>query len=433
MSNFLAIATVTETLRQMLNTPIGKVVAGATATAINPTGSAADLPHPGVNIYLYQVTPNIAWRNDDLPSRREDGTLIQRPRAALDLHYLLTFYGDDKQLEQQRLLGSVVRILHSHPLITKKQIKDAISAENVEFLSTSNLHEEAEQVKFAPIHLSLEELSKLWSVFFQTSYNLSIAYRASVVFVEGKECPQEALPVREHDLYVVPFHHPFIKQIGSQIAEEQPIILNQPILAGQRLVIQGKDLQGDPILQDLTLVRMGDIEVKPEEISPTQIILPLSSPPFPEGSLKAGVHSLQIVRKMMMGRPAVPHLGIESNMVAFVLSPTIYKYPNGKYAIRLSTYNESMYIDIKLVPKVSKDQRVILLLKELTAKSPAFYKFTALPVEDNYEEIVIPVKGVKNGEYLLRVQVDGAESPMDVDANKNSPTFNQYVGPKVTI
>ena len=37
------------------------------------------------------------------------------------------------------------------------------------------------------------------------------------------------------------------------------------------------------------------------------------------------------------------------------------------------------------------------------------------------------------GDYLLRLRVDGAESPLETDTDPNSPTFNQYIGPKVTI
>ena len=73
------------------------------------------MPTTGVNVFLYQVTPNAAWRNADLPTRRANGDLIQRPQAALDLHYLLTFYGDESLLQPQRVLGSVVRTLHCGP------------------------------------------------------------------------------------------------------------------------------------------------------------------------------------------------------------------------------------------------------------------------------------------------------------------------------
>src|ERR1043166_9830971 len=111
MSSYLAIATVTAALQQMLQTALGNAVANANVGFSRPDaggGSGAPL----VNLFLYQGTPNPAYRNADLPTRRPDGTLVKRPQAALDLHYLFTFHGDDSQLEPQRLLGAVTSTLH---------------------------------------------------------------------------------------------------------------------------------------------------------------------------------------------------------------------------------------------------------------------------------------------------------------------------------
>jgi len=81
MSNHLAIATVTATLSRTLAAAVGTDVSAANVTTLRPD----DAPERGVNVYLYQVTPDAAWRNADLPTRRDDGRLAQRPRVALDL------------------------------------------------------------------------------------------------------------------------------------------------------------------------------------------------------------------------------------------------------------------------------------------------------------------------------------------------------------
>lgn len=156
----------------------------------------------GVNIFLYQATPNTAWRNHDLPTRRGDGSLAQRPQIALDLHYLLTFYGDETLLEPQRILGSAVRALHAHPVLTRQEIRSAVAA--TAFLTGSDLADEIETIKFSPQPLTLEELSKLWSVFFQTTYTLSMAYDASVVLIAAESQPQMTQPVLTPALQLVP-------------------------------------------------------------------------------------------------------------------------------------------------------------------------------------------------------------------------------------
>ena len=83
---------------------------------------------------------------------------MQRPQVALDLHYLLTFYGEEAQLEPQRLFGSVVRTLHARPVLTRQQIQQTLAVEPFNtLLAGSNLATGAELVKFSPIPLSLEE------------------------------------------------------------------------------------------------------------------------------------------------------------------------------------------------------------------------------------------------------------------------------------
>ena len=108
----------------------------------------------------------------DLPTRNSRSDLVQRPRVALDLHYLLSFYGDDARLEPQRMLGSVALEMHAKPVLTRKMIQDTLANGEYDYLVESNLADEIELVKFTPLPLTLEELSKMWSVFFQTQYAL---------------------------------------------------------------------------------------------------------------------------------------------------------------------------------------------------------------------------------------------------------------------
>src|SRR6266446_10291828 len=198
MSNSLAIATVTAALREVLQPAVSNAVAGAGVGFNRPDSEAGTPPSPAVNVYLYQVTPNAAYRNDDLPTRRSDGTVVKRPQAAFDLHYLFTFHGDDSLLQPQLLLGAVASTLHAQPLISSAAIAKAIS--DFSFLNTSNLADQVEHIRFTPTSLSLEEFSKLWSVFFQIEYTLSAAYQASVVLLESDDEPAAPLPVQARNV-----------------------------------------------------------------------------------------------------------------------------------------------------------------------------------------------------------------------------------------
>jgi hypothetical protein len=212
MSNFLAPATVTAALKKILEDGVARdanetqttggipgPTPGVTTGPPNAVGNAND---PAINIFLYQVIPNAQWRNHDLPTRNARGELARNPRAAIDLHYLITFFGAEGDLEPQRLMGSVVHQLNDEPVLTRPRIKEA--TDSLGFLEESDLANEIERVKFTPIAYSLEELSKLWSVFGDTPYRLSIAYSASVVFVEAGKPELTPLPVLEREVIVVP-------------------------------------------------------------------------------------------------------------------------------------------------------------------------------------------------------------------------------------
>jgi hypothetical protein len=238
------------------------VVPGAKVSTTRPDGAAPAAKDPAINIFLYQVMPNAAYRNADLPTRRANGQLVQRPQAALILHYLLSFYGDENNLEPQRLLGAAVRQLHAEPLLTHQDIADVGNPPYDTLLATSNLADQLDLVRFTPLGLSLEELSKVWSIFFQSPYVLSVAYQGSAVLIETDETPQPSLPVQTRNLYVLPFHQPAIDKVTSTAGEFTPIF------ATSTLQIDGKQLQGD-----ITLVLLGGIERTPLSVGEKQITL----------------------------------------------------------------------------------------------------------------------------------------------------------------
>ena len=187
MSNHLAVATVTATLHNVLLNA-ASVVPGTTVSMKRP--DAGPVPGPAINAFLYQVSPNPAYRNADLPTRRSDGGLVRKPQAALALHYLLSFVGDDTQFEPQRLLGAAVRELHAQPALRPKDIASTIGQPPFDaVLANSDLDKQVDLVRLVPLNLSLDELSKMWSVFCQIPYVLSVAYQASAVLIETDETP----------------------------------------------------------------------------------------------------------------------------------------------------------------------------------------------------------------------------------------------------
>ncbi len=412
MSNYLSIAVVTETLRQMLESALTSdfgdldppIEYSPTATSVLPSRDNG-VPDLGVNIFLYQVSLNSSFRNADLPTRRTEGSKIQRPRSAWDLHYLFTFYGNEKKQEPQRVLGSVIRALHSKPLITREMIEGTkLSAS---YLGKSDLDDEVERVKFTPNPMSLEDLSKIWSVFFKENYSLSTAYQASVVFIEGSETPQPALPVRERKVHVRPISPPVIDEVNPQFVK-----------TGENLTITGQNLKGD-----IVKVVVKDFTIVPDHDKVEQDNIQISVLP----DIRAGIKTLQVIHELDFGTPNEPHKGFSSNTGVFILRPTITvdTVNAGVVATVDGVDIKDGTIKIDFTPKVGKSQRVVLLFNQFNppAGKPArSYSFQAPPdngitvqgIEET-DSITFDFAGVVEDSYLIRVQVDGAENELEVD------------------
>lgn len=442
MSNFLAIATVTATLSHFLQNAVGQDVGNTLVTTQRPDINMGNGSSPSINIYAYQVTPNGALRNADLATRRSDGSLIQRPQVALDIHYLLSFYGDENLLEPQRMLGSAVRTLHAQPTLTRTLIQEALSDIKFGFLHASDLTEQIERVRLTPEALNLEELSKLWSVFFQVRYAISVAYVASVVLIESDLSPRSPLPVRDRNLYILPFRQPVIDRIESSISPQPPLdfLSRQPIVYASTLKIKGDHLQGEE-----TLVRIGNSERTPTQVSSTELVIPLSA--FPAHELRAGIQGVQVVHPILMGTPPIPHSAVESNVTPIVLRPTMTvepPLPDLPVTRNNVTYLRGTLTLSHFVPPVGRRQRVVLLLNEFhpqstTAarsyqfKAPAENGMRADDLGETTDQITFDYEVLAAGDYLVRVQVDGAESLLTFGEDPAQPNDPRYIEPRRAI
>jgi hypothetical protein len=399
MSNSLAIAAATETLVQLLQDNIGTSgVTGARVTGLAPDG-AAPMPNPGVNVFLYQVTPNTAYRNADLPTRAPDGTRIKRPQIALDLHYLFTFYGDDSALEQQRMLASVALTLQAYPTLPPSLITSVQT--QTPFLQGSNLDTQAELVRFTPTTFSLEELSKLWSFLLKIDYVLSMAYVASVVLIETDDAvPGPALPALSYDIVTQPFALPVI---GSIANAADP---NAAIGDGATIILSGSNLAATA--PATTQVLVSGVTLTPSVVTPNSITVALPPSAFP-----AGVQTVQVVQSLQLGSPPVPHpgTGVMSGAATFVLAPTIT--PGNLNAVA------GPAIAFTVTPLVKMGQRVVLqLISQATLVTELF---DGGQLTNASSSLTVRTPGLASGTYFVRVLIDGALSPL-------APT-----GPLVTV
>ncbi|QHC25856.1 DUF4255 domain-containing protein [Streptomyces sp. GS7] len=200
MSNALAVATVTQALALLIEHNLHPEI--DMAVSVETRKPPSDPPtDPTITVFLYQVTHNSSMRNNDLVTRASDGTLLKRPAAAIDLHFLISAYGEEQELVGQRLIGSVVRTLHEIPVLPRELIVEAAERP---YLAGSDLAESPQKVRFTPTQMDVDETSKLWGMLNNTPYALSVAYQASLVLLDGHQKPAPARPVRRPEVTVVP-------------------------------------------------------------------------------------------------------------------------------------------------------------------------------------------------------------------------------------
>lgn len=410
MSNHLAIATVTAALAQIVHNAAQEAVAGAVVQFGRPEVGANGATK--VHVYLYQVTPNAALRNFDLPTRDADGRFTGRPRAALNLHYLLTFYGNEAALEPSRMLGAVARDLHARPVLSAQAIQDVTQAAP---LDRSDLSSAIEQVKFTPEQLSLEDFSRVWSVLVQTPHALSIAYQASVVLIDAVEAGAAALPVLSRgegdtgvDTRIGPFPRLDGMWIGAPAAQDRrPRPASQAAAAlGDRLLLSGENLGGDAFTARFSHSRLTpddlpvrQIVVAPADRTATELRIDLPNDVAAQTEWAAGVYTIEAQLTRSGGERI-------SNVVPLALAPRITAIqPNPAARV-----GGDVTVDITCRPRVLTRQSAFLLLAGRETPAEAHANPT-----DTLRFIVRGAPAVQDA--LVRLRIDGVDSlPFTFDA-----------------
>jgi hypothetical protein len=202
VSNHLALATVTATIGRMVGEALERVASPSGIPRVRFGPPTDDPQHLGCTVFLYRVAMSPHLRNTDLATRDESGTYVERPHAALDADYLLTFGGDEATLEPQRFLGAAVSALHARPFLSAEAIRRVIAA--TPYLAGSDLDGRVERVRLVPQVLDHQAMTQLWGTFPRVPYNLWIAYRASTILIEADVTPVTPPPVRTVEPTVLP-------------------------------------------------------------------------------------------------------------------------------------------------------------------------------------------------------------------------------------
>lgn len=433
MSSALAIAGVSAVLRDLLNDGlINHNVVGVIGSSVKVSVGPPDQVVPAngteasqLNLFLHQVTPNLGWRNEGLPTRDPSGNQrLANPPLALDLHYLISAYsGGD--LHGEILIGYAMQLLHENPVLTRQAIRTALSPSPsvganlpaaLRALADSGLENQIEQIKITPEYLSTEEISKLWTAT-QSHFRPTAAYLVSVVLIESTKPVRSPLPVltrgpadpathRDRGIAVSPGLLPPLPTLeavappgGRPVARlGETISLNGHHLDGTgRTVVLVND--GFKLSQSIVAMATGG-----------PALIQFSIPVAQAANYPAGVW--RVSAQVLRPGEATPR---ETNQLALTIAPEITGLP---VSVARNGAGTAMF-SLNFRPALRVGQQVVLVLGQQEYAPQAY---TAPVSTLSFSLPKAPV-----GIHLARLRIDGIDSPI-IDRSATPPAFlNQRI------
>jgi hypothetical protein len=392
----MAIAAVTATLRDLLTKGVGGTVNVRPLDRVLETDGSNQL-----NLFLYQVLPNAAWRNMDISAQVRPGETATSP-LALTLHYLLTAFSNDG-IESHQMLGRAMGVLYDHCILDGDQIRNASQAS----VPGNDLDRQVEHVRITLQPMSLDELSKLWPGF-QASYRLSVAYEVSVVLIESTRPAAAPLPVLTRSVRAFADLQPF-PAIESIVPPADP----DRVRLGERLTIRGAHLGGAGVVRFTSARQPAPWELPPlGGTSDTQLQVQLPADAATAANQPAGVYSLSVV--FDVGTPT-EH---STNTVPIMLAPSIQQVapavaPRGSIAFTVTC-----------APQIWPEQRASLLIQGREFLADAHTTKTATP------SFGCAVDSPGNA-VVVRLRVDGVDS-VAIDRSGSTPKFDPTQTVRIT-
>jgi len=389
MSTDLAITAVTRTLRQILDDELADTWGlGVPSPNLTkefvvdhvPPHKVRDLHQSKnvLNIYLYRTDHNAAWRN----------TPAAPIPLALNLEYLITAYGeDDREDAAHFFLGQAMRLLHDMAVIPRSKFKDIIEVARV--------HQQIEQVTITPKPLSIEEISKLWSVF-QSQFRVSAAYLVTVILIDSRAATRSALPVLKRGpddsgvtaiagaLPVLDFAKPANGFNAARLGED--VVLN-----GERLDM----FETVARVKHPSMTEPIELPVTSVDASHANITLPV------DATLPAGLYSVALVGTLPNG------VHWSTNSVSFALAPSITVSPTQQPS------GADFEVTIEATPQTGDDQQVTIIF----GSSQIAPKTITQPGNDTDPTTITFDAPGAAGLSRVRLRVDGVDSIPIVTVN----------------
>jgi hypothetical protein len=410
MSNTLAIGAVTAALQQMLGdvaTPLpgdpnpdpDLADAFVTCKALD-IARAADEKKNQLNLFLFQLSYDAAFRNMDMPGGLHAGESGQQP-LALCLYYVLTAYGaGDDDVKAHRMLGRAMSILHDNSTIPRATIQAALSG--------NDLWQQIERVRVRPHPLGTEEISKLWTGF-SKPYRISIGYEVTVVLIESTKPAIAGIPVLtrgkpvggvEPGPHIVPnLDLPYPVLDSFECPKKRP-----SAQLGETITIRGSNLGGTPLVIHFDH-RLFTKDVAKQHDQP------------PTGTRDATSFKVQIPNDATSWPPGAYTVTVDvtSDQLRTTNALTLPLAPQITAITKVTSTPTLLVLSIGCTPQVWADQKASLIVGDQQVLADPHGQTGTLQ---------FTVQNPPAGLTYLRLRVDGIDSMLVTDFTITPPVFD---------
>lgn len=172
-----AIADVGRTLVELLSEELNFTLNSDEVTLASPAEIQGG--DTRLSLFLYSIIENPNLKNR--PREIINSKTSEPPPLTVDLYYLLTSYASDsipggltaRLLEAQEILGRALRVFYDNSIIGGSKLKGSLTE------TVAELH-----VTLNPI--TVEDLTRIWSVFPEEAYRTSVSYVVTPVPIKSR-------------------------------------------------------------------------------------------------------------------------------------------------------------------------------------------------------------------------------------------------------
>ena len=188
MGSFTLLRDVGETLKKLLKKNINEI-SDENSIIFDSPADIESAATAKLSVFLYQIMENTHLRNaEPIPIGT---TQMRYAPLTVDLFYLFTPYAQNRETETI-ILERLMQIFHDNSVLKGQMLQGNLKASG------------NDEIRVVSNGLTLEELNKLWGMFPNKSYKLSVSYMLTPIMIPSEKAYDiKRVVEKDIDLYMI--------------------------------------------------------------------------------------------------------------------------------------------------------------------------------------------------------------------------------------